>query len=105
MRTYRLSATGAMLTDIADFTDVIGSAFADNAELVVLPVERLPPEFFRLASGLAGEALQKFTNYRLRVAIVGDISAHVGQSRALRDFVGESNRRGEIRFIASEADL
>jgi hypothetical protein len=84
---------------------VIGNAFSENAELVVLPVERLPSAFFRLSTGLAGEALQKFTNYQLRVAIVGDISAYTDKSAPLRDFVRESNRRGDVRFLASAAEL
>ena len=105
MRTYRLPATGPRLAASSDFNDVIGEAFGANAELVVLPAERLSPEFFRLSSGLAGDALQKFTNYHLSVAIVGDISAHLEKSAPLRDFVRESNRRGDIRFLPSAADL
>jgi hypothetical protein len=105
MSTYHLPATGPLLATPADFNDIIGEAFGQNAELVVLPVERLAPEFFRLSSGLAGDALQKFTNYHLRVAIVGDISAHTEKSGPLRDFVRESNRRGDVRFLASAAEL
>ena len=80
-------------------------AFATGADLVVIPVARLSPDFFRLASGLAGAILQKFTNYQLRVAIVGDISAYAENSAPLRDFVRESNRRGDVRFLASLAEL
>jgi hypothetical protein len=105
MHTYHLPAAGPQLANIGDFNDVIGDAFSANAERVVLPVERLTPEFFRLSSGLAGEALQKFTNYHLRVAIVGDISAYTETSGPLRDFVRESNRRGDVRFLASAAEL
>ena len=36
---------------------------------------RLSPDFLRLSTGLAGDVLQKFVNYGLRVAIVGDVSA------------------------------
>jgi hypothetical protein len=71
----------------------------------VIPVARLSPEFFRLSSGLAGAVLQKFTNYQIRVAIIGEISEYTGKSAPLRDFVAESNRRGQVRFLASEADL
>lgn len=71
----------------------------------VIPVARLSPDFFRLGTGLAGALLQKFTNYHLRVAIVGDISAYTDKSAPLRDFVRESNRRGQVRFLASEAEL
>ena len=57
----------------------------------MLPVRRLPADFFRLETRIAGNMLQKLTNYRMKCAIVGDISA-AGRQRALRDFVRESNQ-------------
>jgi hypothetical protein len=93
------------LAQESDALDLIGDAFGAGTDLVVVPVERLSPEFFRLGTGLAGAILQKFTNYQLRVAIVGDISGYVGKSAPLRDFVHESNRRGQVRFLASAAEL
>jgi hypothetical protein len=36
----------------------------------------------------------------MRLAIVGDISAHTANSKALRDFVGETNRIGHHLFAA-----
>ena len=59
---------------------------------VAIPVARLDPAFFQLATRLAGEVAQKFVNYRIRLAIVGDISPQCAQSKALRDFVHESNQ-------------
>ncbi|MBI4923458.1 MAG: DUF4180 domain-containing protein [Devosia nanyangense] len=105
MSTYTLPAAGPPIATEDDARDVVGDALGQGAELVVIPVERLSPDFFRLGTGLAGAVLQKFTNYRLRVAIVGDISAYAAKSAPLRDFVRESNRRGEVRFLASEAEL
>src|SRR5438045_2385535 len=107
MSTLTLSPDGPIIASERDATDIIGEAFGrGDVDLVIIPVERLSPEFFRLASGLAGAVLQKFTTYQLRVAIVGDISAFTGKSVPLRDFVRESNRRGvEVRFLASMAEL
>ena len=39
------------------------------------------------------------------VAIVGDISAYTEKSAPLRDFVRESNRGTQVRFVVSEAEL
>lgn len=85
-----------------DAGDLVGEAFSVQARLVVLPVHSLSPDFLRLASGFAGDVLQKFVNYGLRVAVVGDISDAVAASGALRDFVRESNRGGSVWF---EPDL
>jgi uncharacterized protein YndB with AHSA1/START domain len=88
-----------------DAVDVVGDAVGAGAELVVLPVGVLDPEFFRLASGLAGAVLQKLVNYRFEVAIVGDIEHRVATSESLRDFVRESNRHGAVRFVPDMSAL
>ena len=105
MTTLTLPQTGPLIASEDDGRDIIGEAFGKGADLVVIPASRLSPEFFRLGSGLAGAIIQKFTNYQLRVAIVGDISALTRNSVPLADFVHESNRRGQVRFVASEAEL
>ncbi|MFI9761699.1 DUF4180 domain-containing protein [Streptomyces sp. NPDC051963] len=85
--------------------DLIGDAGWREAELVAVPVERVPDEFFRLRSGIAGAIVQKFAQYRLRLAVVGDISQHVAASQALRDFVYESNLGDQLWFLSAYADL
>ena len=44
-------------------------------------------------------------NYRLRLVVVGDVGGHVDESTALRDFVRESNRGGQLWFVADEVEL
>ena len=70
-----------------------------------MPVARLDPAFFDLRSGVAGDIVQKFVNYGLRLAVVGDISESLERSGALRDFVRESNRGRQVWFVADEAEL
>ncbi|MEU5939362.1 DUF4180 domain-containing protein [Micromonospora sp. NPDC047548] len=99
------AADGPRLCGGADALDVIGEALGHRAELVTLPVRRLADEFFTLRTGVAGELVQKFVNYRLPVVVVGDISAHVAASTALRDFVIESNRGRQLWFVDTMAEL
>ena len=67
--------------------------------------QRLGDAFFQLSTRVAGEAVQKFVNYGIRLAVVGDISAHVAASNALRDFVRESNRGRHVWFVDSLEEL
>jgi hypothetical protein len=97
-------AEGAPLAGPQDALDVIGAAFS-RAEVVALPIDRLDDRFFALRTGLAAEIMQKFVNYRLRLAIVGDISAHVAASTALRDLMTESNRGRHVWFVADLDEL
>jgi hypothetical protein len=84
---------------------LIGEAISENAGLVAIPASRLDSAFFQLRTGFAGEVLQKFTNHRLRLAILGDISEFVRASNALRDLVRESNRGDMVWFLISRDEL
>lgn len=89
---------GAPLTTVQDALDLIGDAI-QHAEMVAVPADRLDDRFFALSTGLAGEIMQKFVNYQLRLVIVGDISRHVEASTALRALVDESNRGRHVWFV------
>ena len=102
---YTLPATGPLIASEADAGELIGEAWGHGAEELVLPLARLAPELFTLANGRLGALLQKLVNYRFRVAIVGDLSAYLAGSAPLRDFVRESNRNGQVIFVADTAAL
>lgn len=90
---------GAALASVADFTDVVGEALSVGVRHVAVEKARIDGDFFNLSSGLAGEVLQKFVNYRIAVTIFGDLSEELARSRALQAFVRESNRGGVVRFV------
>ncbi|WP_332662052.1 DUF4180 domain-containing protein [Aeromicrobium sp.] len=96
---------GAPLGTVEAATDVIGDAAWGEAQIVVIPVERLTDDFFELRTGLAGEVTQKFVNYRLRLAIVGDIESRVAESVSLRAWVTESNRGRQLWFVPTLDEL
>jgi hypothetical protein len=88
-----------------DALDLISLAREHEADLVAVPVERAGEEFFRLSTGVAGEIVQKFETYGVRLAMVGDISRHLEQSPALRSFVLEANRGERVWFVANKREL
>ena len=92
-------ADAPLIASGREASDLIGEALSADVTLVVIPAERLSPDFLKLSSGLAGEVLQKFVNYRIVVAILGDISAVLEDSAPLRDFVRESNRGRSVWFV------
>jgi hypothetical protein len=61
---------GPAIAGPQDAVDLIGAAFG-RAEVVAIPAARLGERFFDLRTGVAGEIMQKFVNYRLRLAVVG----------------------------------
>jgi len=82
-----------------DALDLLGESWQSRADLLVVPASRLDGRFFDLSTGLAGAVLQKFVNYRMQVAIVGDIAEYLAASNALRAFVIESNRGQQVWFL------
>lgn len=102
---FFVDSAGPLLSSEQDALDLLGLTYGAGAELLVLPVSRLDPAFFDLSTRLAGHFFQKLQNYRMRLALVGDISAALEKSAALRDFVGETNRIGHHLFVPDEAAL
>jgi hypothetical protein len=97
-----VTAEGPLLSSGAD---ALGLIYDASAEWVAVPVARLDPAFFDLSSGVAGDFVQKFVNYGLKLVVVGDISEPLARSGALRDFVRESNRGRQVWFVADAAEL
>jgi Domain of unknown function (DUF4180) len=96
---------GSPLGNVSAALEIISDARSQWAEIVAIPVERLGDEFFNLRNGIAGEALQKFVTYHLRVAIVGDILRLSSASKAMHDFVVECNRGTTVWFVGSLEQL
>jgi hypothetical protein len=95
-----------VVRDDRDAVDLIAEAhYEHQAEWVVLPAELLMPEFFRLETGVAGAIAQKFVNYRMSLAIVGDVSAHEDASKPFRDWVRETNKGRHLWFVPDLAAL
>ena len=105
VRVLECATDGAPLRNDRDAVDLISKAWEHRATLIAIPTERLGNDFFRLSTRIAGEIIQKFLIYGLRVAIVGDISQYVNESSALRDFVYESNRGEHVWFLPNIEEL
>ncbi|GGA52595.1 DUF4180 domain-containing protein [Pelagibacterium lentulum] len=96
---------GLQLNDEQGALDLLGEIYGSEAEWVAIPVSRLAPDFFELRNRKAGGFFQKLTNYRMKALIVGDISEHLANSKALQDFVRECNRGGSFRFLNCLSEL
>ncbi|HWL00673.1 MAG TPA: DUF4180 domain-containing protein [Parapedobacter sp.] len=95
-------ADGIVVNSVEDGVDLIGNVYYRGFDKVILYQENVSPDFFDLKTGMAGEILQKFSNYRVRLAIVGDFSGYT--SNALRDFIRESNTGKLVNFLSSKEE-
>ena len=90
----RLPAEGIIET-ASDFLDLLGNC---RTQTVAIDKESLSLRFFELRSGLAGEFLQKISNYRRKLIIIGDFAEI--ESDSLRSFIYESNKGGDVLFVS-----
>lgn len=91
------------IKDVGTALDMMMSACAiADSSRIAIEKGALDESFFILSTGFAGEVLQKFINYRCKVAIYGDFSRYT--SKPLRDFIYESNRGKDVFFAATREE-
>lgn len=76
--------------------------YETGATNIVISKSAVCEEFFILSSGMAGEILQKYINYHVRMAIYGDYSQYT--SKPLKDFIYESNNGNDFFFVSTREE-
>lgn len=95
---------GIVISSIQDGTDLLGNLYYQEFDKVIIYEKNITPNFFDLKAGMAGEILQKFSNHRMCLVIVGDFEKY--QSKSLKDFIFESNKNRQVNFVSTlEAGL
>ncbi len=82
-----------------DAVQLIGNAYYQQYNKIVLQQNHLNPIFFDLTTQFAGDILQKFSNYNMKLDVICNIESF--SSKSLQDFIRESNQHGIITFIQS----
>ncbi len=90
-----------IITDVQSALDVAMSVKYDiNTNKIIIDKKVIAEDFFILSTGLAGEILQKYINYDVKIAIYGDYSRYT--SKPLKDFIYESNNGKDVFFVSSK---
>lgn len=90
------------INNVQDVLDLFGELYGQYYDGIILYERNITHDFFDLQTKLAGEILQKFSNYRIRLVIVGDWSKYT--SRSLEAFICESNRGKTVNFSSSPTE-
>jgi hypothetical protein len=87
-----------VISDVQSALDfMVTVQYETGCDRIILNKEAVAPEFFVLSSRLAGDVLQKYANYHVKLAIVGDYSGYT--SKPLKDFIYESNAGRDFFFV------
>ncbi|WCN38644.1 DUF4180 domain-containing protein [Aneurinibacillus uraniidurans] len=96
-----VSSSEILIEDVQTALDLMATVqYEAGCDRIVMNKSLLSESFFDLKTRLAGEILQKFINYRVKVAIIGDFSMYSSQS--FQDFVYECNSGHDIFFLPTE---
>ena len=90
-------AENTVIGSIEDGLDVLGDLYYQGFDAIILYEKNITPLFFDLKNRMAGEILQKFSNYRMRLSIIGDYGKY--GSKSVQDFIFESNKTGHVTFV------
>jgi hypothetical protein len=86
-----------VINETQDIVDLMGELWDHDCRLIIIGKDHFNKDFFDLRTGLAGDILQKFSNYKLKLVITGNISEY--KSTNFQKFVRESNQGNLIRFL------
>ena len=82
---------------VDDALDLIVKKEIPTPKKIILYKKNINPDFFELRTGLAGEILQKFATYHIKLAIVGDFLNI--KSESFQALIRESNRGNQTFFV------
>lgn len=88
-----------VINETQDAVDLLGNLYYQSFEKVILHKKNITEDFFDLKTRIAGDILQKFSTYKVRLAIVGDFSQYT--SKSLKDFIFESNKNKQVNFVST----
>lgn len=92
-----LRASGTVIHSTEDVMNLMGDLYYQGYDGLILHEGQVTPAFFDLKTKMAGEILQKFSNYRFPLVLIGDFSKFPSQS--LQDFIRESNKGRQVNFV------
>lgn len=95
-----VSSNEKIITDTQSALDLVMTVkYETGTNKIIMEKQNIADEFFVLSSGMAGEILQKFINYHIKIAIYGDYSKYT--SKPLKDFIYESNKGKDVFFVST----
>ncbi|PEI71508.1 cytoplasmic protein [Bacillus wiedmannii] len=90
-----------LISDVQTALDLMSTVqYEVDAKHIIIDKSLITESFFDLKTRLAGDILQKFINYRVKIAIIGDFSMYT--SKSLKDFIYECNKGKDIFYLATE---
>ncbi|OMF37284.1 cytoplasmic protein [Paenibacillus sp. FSL H8-0548] len=99
-----VDSSDIVIHDVQDALDLMASISYNNngCNKIMINKSNITEDFFELKTGLAGDVLQKYANYNVKLAIVGEFAEY--NSKSLKDFIYECNNGKQVFFLKDKQD-
>lgn len=94
-----VQAKDGLISTTEEALQILVDLYYQDCDKIIIYETDITPDFFDLKTGIAGEILQKFSNYRVQLAIIGDFKKYTAKS--IKDFIYESNKGRQVNFLTS----
>jgi len=98
-----IESNDIVISEVQDALDLMASInYLNEAYKLIIDKSNITEEFFDLKTKLAGEILQKYVNYQVKLAIIGDFDGY--HSKSLKDFIYECNNGKHVFFVKTKEE-
>ena len=95
------NSTDIIIKDGQSALDLVATiGYEYECHHIIINKSAICEDFFNLSTRIAGDVAQKFVNYGIRFAIIGDFSNY--NSKSLNDYIYECNELGPLYFVSDE---
>jgi hypothetical protein len=92
-----------VIYDVQSALDLLATiSYEYGCKAIIVHKSAIVEEFYDLRTRLAGEIVQKYVNYGMKLAIIGDFSGY--SSKALQDYIYECNKGRDLFFVPNEEE-
>ncbi|MFS0872619.1 DUF4180 domain-containing protein [Paenibacillus xylanilyticus] len=92
-----------IINNVQDALDLMASVnYSNEAYKLIIDKSNIVEAFFDLKTKLAGDILQKYVNYQVKLAIIGDFDGY--DSKSLKDFIYECNNGKHVFFLKTKEE-
>lgn len=98
-----VSSDDIIINNVQDSLDLMATVRHNyDCDKIIINKKNITEDFFELKTCIAGEIMQKYTNYDMSLAIIGDFEQY--NSNSLKSLIYESNKSNKIIFKGTEKE-
>ena len=91
-------STKILVNSVDEGFQIMIDLYYQDFNKIIMQEHHFNTEFFDLKTKIFGDLLQKFSNYKVQLALIGDFSKY--GSKSFQDFIKESNQQKRVFFLA-----